>query len=37
MLLVHSSSGSAFETLFTRVMDLHEPDFHRVNPWGNLR
>jgi len=35
-LKIHESDGSAFERLFTDIMDYAEPDFKQIKPWGNI-
>jgi len=33
---IRRSDGSAFEDLFTQVMNYAEPEFEQIKPWGNI-
>jgi hypothetical protein len=35
-LVIHEADGSAFETLFTKIMNYAENDFQQIKPWGNI-
>ncbi|MDR2346921.1 MAG: hypothetical protein LBE18_12735 [Planctomycetaceae bacterium] len=35
-LLIYESNGSAFEQLFTKIMNYCEPEFQQIKPWGNI-
>jgi hypothetical protein len=35
-LKIHESNGTAFERLFTDIMNYAYPDFQQIKPWGNI-
>jgi len=35
-LKIHEADGTAFERLFTDIMNYAEPDFQQIKPWGNV-
>jgi len=35
-LKIYESDGTAFEHLFTAIMNYAEPDFQQIKPWGNI-
>ena len=33
---IHKLNGSAFEDLFTQIMNYAEPEFEQIKAWGNI-